>query len=584
MITKNSKENVMKKLIFALSATLLVLLILLTVLLLLPRPGMVAENPPTTPITDLPTEDTTPEPSTAPPTEATEIPTEEPTEPVTEPVFAPAYVNDTDPANWEIEWEIVDGETQVASYQRSEPIFFEDGVYFALPGVAGFHGGNYRTGANYGTANIVDGTITQLSKTNVNSFIADPDWAGCGWTGQPLVAQWDSETRAIMNLYEDKKAKDDLVEAIYAKLDGYIHFIDMEDGSATRDPVYIGSVFKGSGALDPRGYPVLYLGAGLSVTGSPQCIYAVSLIDGSILYKLSGDHKDAHRYWYGFDGNPLVDAETDTLIWGGENAVLYTIKLNTQYDKAAGTLTMAPDEPVVSIYTSKYSRGNRYSGYESSLVAADHYLFLGDNSGLMQCIDVNTMELKWVQDLQDDINATPLLEWISEEECYLYAAPSVDYNDGNVSVYKLNALNGEIIWKYDAKCVDDSAFPGGVMGSPLMGQTGTNMEGMVIFCIGRTPTYRSAQIIAFDKESGEILWQQEAGNNVWSSPVALYTEDGNGYIFLADISGTCYLLDGENGEIMNTLELRRTVESSPVAFGNKVLLGTRPAMVLLEIN
>ena len=170
----------MKKLIIALSATLLVLLILLAVLLLLPRSGIVAENPPTTPTTDLPTENTTPEPSTAPPTEATEIPTEEPTEPVTEPVFAPTYVNDTDPANWEIEWEIVDGETQVTSYQRSEPIFFEDGAYFTLPGVAGFHGGNYRTGANYGTANIVDGTITQLAKTNVNSFIADPDWAGCG--------------------------------------------------------------------------------------------------------------------------------------------------------------------------------------------------------------------------------------------------------------------------------------------------------------------------------------------------------------------------------------------------------------------
>ena len=570
----------MKKITIVLVVVLTALLLLLAGLLLWPRSATApappqAATPPETTATEAPTKE---------PAEPETIPTEEPTEPETVPVFAPASTSDTDPANWEIEWEIVDGEEQVTSYNREDPIFFENGDYFALPGVAGFHGGNHRTGASYGTANIVEGKITQLSKTNVNSFIAEPDWAGCGWTGQPLVAQWDAETRAIMNLYDDKKEKDGLVEAVYAKLDGYIHFIDMEDGSATRDPVYIGSVFKGSGALDPRGYPILYLGAGLSVGSAPQCIYAVSLIDGTILYKLSGAHKDAHRYWYGFDGGPLVDAETDTLIWGGENALIYTIKLNTQYDKAAGTLTMNPDDPVVSIYTSKYSRAERYSGYESSLVAADQYLFLGDNSGLMQCVDVNTMELKWVQDLQDDINATPLLEWISEEECYLYAAPSVDYNGGNVSVYKINALNGEILWTYDAKCINDSAFPGGVMGSPLMGQTGTNMEGMVIFCIGRTPTYRSAQIIAFDKESGEVLWQQEAGNNVWSSPVALYTDDGKGYIFLADISGTCYLLNGENGEIVSTLELNRTVESSPVAFGNKVLLGTRPAIVLLEIT
>lgn len=567
----------MKKLIIGLTAILAVLLVILAGLLLWPRSSPVAGIPETPPPTAAP-------PETVPEAEPTMAPTEEPTQPDTEPTFAPCYVSDTNPANWEIEWEIVDGEETVDTYTREEPIFFESGDYFALPGVAGFHGGNYRTGSNYGTANITQGKITQLSKTNVNSFIAEPDWAGCGWTGQPLVAQWDAETRSIMNLYEDKKEKDGLVEAVYAKLDGYIHFVDMEDGSATRDPVYIGSVFKGSGALDPRGYPILYLGAGLSVGSAPQCIYAVSLIDGTILYKLSGAHKDAHRYWYGFDGGPLVDVETDTLIWGGENAVLYTIKLNTQFDKAAGTLTMEPDEPVVSIYTSKYSRAERYSGYECSLVAADQYLYLGDNSGLLQCVNANTMELQWVQDLQDDLNATPILEWISEEECYLYAAPSVDYNDGNISVYKLNALTGEILWTYDAKCINDSAFPGGVMGSPLLGQAGTNMDGMVIFCIGRTPTYRSAQVIAFDKENGNILWQQEVNNNVWSSPLPLYTEKGRGYIFLADISGTCYLLDGETGEIVNTLELKRTVESSPVAFGNKILLGTRPAIVLLEIT
>ena len=570
----------MKKLTIILAIILAGLLLLLAGLLLWPRASIEASAPQV----EMPPETAATIPPTEAPAEAITEPSEAPTEPVTEPVFTPYFTGDTDPANWEIEWEIVDGEETVETYTREAPIFFESGDYFALPGVAGFHGGNYRTGSNYGTANITEGKITQLSKTNVNSFIAEPDWAGCGWTGQPLVAQWDAETRSIMNLYEDKKEKDGLVEAVYAKLDGYIHFVDMEDGSATRDPVYIGSVFKGSGALDPRGYPILYLGAGLSVGSAPQCIYAVSLIDGTILYKLSGAHKDAHRYWYGFDGGPLVDAETDTLIWGGENAVLYTIKLNTQFDKAAGTLTMEPDEPVVSIYTSKYSRAERYSGYESSLVAADQYLYLGDNSGLLQCINANTMELQWVQDLQDDINATPILEWISEEECYLYAAPSVDYNNGNISVYKLNALTGEILWTYDAKCVNDSAFPGGVMGSPLLGQAGTNMDGMVIFCIGRTPTYRSAQVIAFDKENGQILWQQEVNNNVWSSPLPLYTEDGRGYIFLADISGTCYLLDGETGEIVNTLELKRTVESSPVAFGNKILLGTRPAIVLLEIT
>ena len=43
------------------------------------------------------------------------------------------------------------------------------------------------------------------------------------------------------------------------------------------------------------------------------------------------------------------------------------------------------------------------------------------------------------------------------------------------------------------------------------------------------------------------------------------------------------IVDGENGEIIDIYQLNRTTEASPVAFGNKVLLGTRSAMHLFEI-
>ena len=40
----------------------------------------------------------------------------------------------------------------------------------------------------------------------------------------------------------------------------------------------------------------------------------------------------ALRDWHAYDSSPLVDAETDTLIYPGENGILYTIKLNTVFD------------------------------------------------------------------------------------------------------------------------------------------------------------------------------------------------------------------------------------------------------------
>ena len=65
-----------------------------------------------------------------------------------------------------------------------------------------------------------------------------------------------------MNLYPEKKAKQNLTEIIIAAGDGYIYFFDLEDGQKTRDPLKVGFTIKGTPAVDPRGYPILYVGQG----------------------------------------------------------------------------------------------------------------------------------------------------------------------------------------------------------------------------------------------------------------------------------------------------------------------------------
>lgn len=567
----------MKKFAIFLSIILVVLLLSLAGLLMWNHRAESAAIPETIPtlpdITKIP--ETT---SAAELAQTIPVPTEPP---VTEPAFSPKAVADSDPANWNVQWSIIENDTVVENFTREEPIAFADD-YFVLPGVAGFRGGNYRTNASYGTVDITEGTITELRKINVG-FLDTAEWIGCGWTGQPLVAQWDAETRAIMNLYDDKKEKDGLVEAIYAKMDGYVHFIDMEDGSYTRDPLYIGRVFKGSGALDPRGYPILYLGAGLP-RGNVQSIYVISLIDGEVLYEHTGYHELAPRAWCGLDAGPLVDAQTDTLIWACENGMLYTMKLNTQYDKDAGTISVNPDSPVIGTCTHDYIESGRYAGFEASITAANGYVYLADNSGMLLCVDINTMELIWAQDMMDDVNATPAFEWEGDDG-YLYLAPSLDYTHKEVPIRKINAETGEIVWQYDIKCINDSSISGGAMASPLLGRSDTDMENIVIFSLTSTPNAWAGTMIAFHKETGEVLWEFRPKLYMWSSPIALYTEDGKGYIFQVDGStGNCYLLDGQTGEVVNTLKLGTTVESSPVAFDNHILIGSRSGIHLLEVN
>ena len=532
------------------------------------------------------TEEPGPSGETTEPSAGTTEPSGETTEPTAGPVltqFTAYKTESSDPMNWGIHWEIlVDGQ-EVESYVREEPISFGDASeYFALPGVGAFRGNNYRNSATYGTADVTQQTISKVWSYGTDSA-SITGWSGCGWTGQPLIVQWDAETRNMMNLYQDKKAKEDLVEVIYATLDGHIYFMDLEDGQATRDPIYVGMCFKGAGSLDPRGYPILYVGAGdASYTGKQPRFYIISLLSGEILYEYGNDDPLSIRRdngdWCAFDSSPLVDAETDTLIWPGENGILYTVKLNTQCNMETGKLSVDPETPVVTRYmTNRNNEDTYWYGYEASVDVVDGYLYVSENGGMFYCVDLNTMELVWAQDTKDDSNASPVFEPDGENGGYVYTAPSLHWTKdensaGTISLYKLNAVTGEIVWEkpYDVYTVD--GVSGGVQSSPLLGQTGTTMEGLVFYSISRAPTMWSGILVALDTETGEEVWRASLDDYAWSSPVAVYDGDGTGYVVICDFSGTAYFLDGATGQVLDKLELGGRVEASPAVYGDMLVV------------
>ena len=303
-------------------------------------------------------------------------------------LFAPEAADAAHPNNWGIRWEIIENGAITHTYNREEPITFGDpGDYFALPGVATFRGNNYRDNAAYGTATVTDKTLS-MAWTADSTKLPGGIWEGSGWTGQPLIVKWDEETKAVMNLYESKKTKADLVEVIYATLDGHIYFLDLDDGSRTRDPIYMGMCFKGSGALDPRGYPLIYVGSGdENSEGKRPRMFVISLIDSKVLFEYGHQENLSYRQdndqWCAFDSSPLVDAETDTLIWPAESGLLYTFKLNTSYNKTAGTISIAPDTPVATRYLAGRSSQEAYwLGYEASANIVENYLYVSENGGL----------------------------------------------------------------------------------------------------------------------------------------------------------------------------------------------------------
>ena len=517
-------------------------------------------------------------------TGSTEVTGTEPTTdttPIPEPTFTPGAVDSSDPKNWGINWEIITGGSIVDKYQLKDSVSFgkpED--YFALPGIATFRGNNFRNSPTYGTATVTEKLLSKKWNSTIGSLNG---WPGSGWTGQPLMVQWDKDTKSSMNMYASKKAKDGLVEVIYATLDGNVYFYDLDDGSYTRDPIYLGMNFKGAGSLDPRGYPIMYVGSGDYISGKAPRMYIISLIDGSILYECSGNDAFSQRDWVAFDSSPLVDAETDTLIWPGESGILYTIKLNTKYSKSAGTLTMEPNEIVKTRYSTKRSNKSTYwVGYEPSAVIVDRYLYISENGGMFFCIDLDTMTLVWAQDTRDDSNSTPVFEWNGLDGGYIYTAPSLHWTasggKGYICIYKLDAKTGEIVWEKRFDCHTVDGVSGGVQSTPLLGKPGTQLEGLILYTVARTPNAWDGKLVALDTQTGEIVWEKAMNNYSWSSPVAIYDDSGNAYVIVCDSMGIMNMLDSK-GNLLSTIDLGSNIEASPAVFENTLVVGTRGGLI-----
>jgi outer membrane protein assembly factor BamB len=510
----------------------------------------------------------------------------------------------TSPAMFNFTTNIFRGTSEISSYKRNPGLEFgRGGDYTDLPGIITFRGNNYREGASYGTAQVTTGELVPLWDVTTGSVQRSTGgvWTGSGWTGQPLIVKWPEETKQIMNLKPEKQADPNLLEVIYPCLDGKIYFLDLKDGSPTREPISTGGgAIKGTASLYPNGIPMLFTGQGDALPASnpngavKYRIY--SLIDQTLMYDFGTDDPVAYRKWQAFDASPLIDVETDTLIEPGENGILYTIKLNTKFDKKAGTLSIAPEEPVKFRYTTpEYSDApdnaptTRWWGMEDSPVAWRNYLYVSDNGGKLMCIDLNTMKLVWAQNILDDSNSSPVLEEsIEDGTAYIYISTSshitaktvagTESKAAPIPIWKIDAATGKIVWRSTPyQCYWISGASGGVEGTPVLGKH--DISNLVIFPMARTPGVYKGLLVALDKKTGAEVWRYSMPNYAWSSPVAVYTAEGKSYIVICDTVGKVCLLEGATGQLLGSLDTSAVkespIEASPAIYGNTIVVGSK---------
>ena len=502
--------------------------------------------------------------------------------------FHPHAIKSTKPSRYIQMTQInVNGKTLTDNkkYKAKKEITFEQGKdYTKVDGIISFRGNNFRDNPVFGMADFTKNKLKSTWTYQTGKLTSQgKTWTGSGWTGQPLVVKWPKATKQVMNMYSWAKEDDSLVEVIYACLDGHIYFLDMKTGKQTRDTLNIGYTFKGAGALDPRGYPIMYVGSGYNSSKGKSRVFVISLIDGSVLYTFGDSDPFSLRGSLSFfDSSALVDAETDTLIYPGENGILYLIHLGTSYDEAQGTLSIHPDRIVKWHYKGIRSNTSKYwLGMEDSAVVYKGYLYIQDNGGHFMCLNLNTLQLVWVQDCLDDSNGSPVMS-IEDGKVYLYASTSFHLgwrssSTAPIPIWKIDAETGKIIWKTEYDCRSVSDLSGGVQSTIAVGKNG--LSDNIYVTVSRTGGLTNGVLACLDRATGAIRWEHKAAY-AWSSPICVYNQNGDGKVIYATSAGMMYLLDGTTGEVNDELRVSGScIEASPVVYDDRLVIGTRGCQI-----
>lgn len=557
---------------------------------------------PTQAPTDTPAPTNTPEPTATP--EPTPEPTAEP-DATPLPELTAEAVEEADPQSetMALKATVQSGGKSVTTFSRANTIsilnpfttYTSNANYAVWPqaGVLTFRSGPMRQNAAFGTAEVESGKLTEVWNQPVGSMKANSETLyGVNAPGQALIVKWPTQLRQRMALTDEARETVALKEVMIAGQDGKVYFYNLQDGTATREAIDLGVPSAGGLSLATNGTPLLGVGQSHSKVGSSvkkSGYHLLNLLTNKEEKLIQTDGKEKNSSFSGVLGAGLFDSKTGTLIFGSQGGVLYTVELGKQaetYDYQTGKITLSTTTQ--SYKTLAKGEEKKYSNINGSVAMYGSYVYYADKSGILQCVDVNSLTPVWAVNLGDDVEATPALDMEDESTVALYTGNTIllKRKQGVVNLNRINALTGEIEWTYEVPDVKyQSGADIGLEASPVVGQNG--ISDLVIFTI--TNGKEGSRTIALDKKTGALKWQADFTAEAYSSPVAVYNENGDAWIVQALYDGTVNLLNASNGQVLDTLTLPDAqIKASPAVYNDLLIIGTtgkkNSAVYCIRIN
>ena len=456
-------------------------------------------------------------------------------------------------------------------------------------GVMTFRGDNFRRNAACGTVSGAEGLSVAWTAETGSARGANISYYGVGWTGQAAIVKWSKEVREKSNIYDEKKTVSGLKEVIVAGLDGAIRFLDLSDGKLTRNSIKLTYPMRGTPSIHPSGFPYMNVGQfarKMKVKTGKIGLRQYNLYTQKELALIDGLDGKMHRPFNNvgsFETSSLIDRTSDTVITAGTNGMLYLHALNSDFDYQAGVYKTAAT--TVVLRTKTKGEKDALTAVESSIAAYDKYVYYADMSGVLRCVDTDTLKTVWAVKTGDAVKAAVALDMPMSRELNLYTANMLENRKtGKVQIRRYDALSGLEAWTTEIGTAKEknSSAEVGAKASPVIGQnslrdlvyftvTGLSDEGAKELGLSGGP---KAALIALRKEDGSVAWAYGLGDRSESSPVAVYSSEGEGWLIQCDQGGTITLLEGLTGKVIDTLKLEGQIEASPAVYNDMMVIST----------
>lgn len=292
-------------------------------------------------------------------------------------------------------------------------------------------------------------------ETVISRKLGSREWAGAGWTGQPLLVEEDGELFLIQGAYDHHLKK---IRASDGKLVWQYAFDDVVKGT--------GSLWENPDARNPEERLVILQGSRLGVGNFLDAAHipsfrAVSYASGRELWRL--DVKWTDSYSRDVDGSALVLGDTAYL--GLENS-LFTV---FRPDPALARLKDGMLQPEIiqerKLYRPDDVESHHYNVVtESSPSRIGNRIYVASGSGHVWGYNLETRELDWDFYTGSDMDGSAV---VTSDSCLMISIEK-QYIEGPGGAMKLDPSRppGEaVIWFCPVGDSSVSGWEGGIIGS-----------------------------------------------------------------------------------------------------------------------